>query len=218
MARETKYDLRGASFDQFVSFIFRSSIKGEHGKKFWYWEAGVAFEPHEIATHYIRLFTEPQFLLERFVEPTLEAGFWAIQSVNLDCGVPHIMWTEELPFAVRQTCVRSMFHLFERLFALEPLDTASNMWWDSLCYDWHCGNRFRANGGEDLRMQDVIFETLNRILRLDSVPCQTAALHGLGHLHHPDTERVIEQYLQGNPMVSPKLRDYALAAAKFDIQ
>jgi hypothetical protein len=67
-------------------------------------------------------------------------------------------------------------------------------------------------------MQDVIFETLNRILRLDSVPCQTAALHGLGHLHHPDTERVIEQYLQGNPMVSPKLRDYALAAAKFDIQ
>jgi hypothetical protein len=218
MARETKYDLSGASFDQFVSFIFRSTIKGEHGEKFWYWEAEVTFEPDEIAAHYIRLFDEPQFLLEQFAKPILEAGFWAIQSVNLNCGVPHIMWAGELPFAARHTCVRSMFHLFERLFALEPLDTSSHMWWDSLCYDWHCGNRSRESGGEDRAMQDVIFETLIRILRLDSVACQAAALHGLGHLHHPGTEMAIGQYLRGNPTVSPKLRDYALAAAKFDIQ
>ena len=55
-----------------------------------------------------------------------------------------------------------MFHLFERLFAHDPLDTAVQMWWDSLAYDWHCHNRSRENGGADRRMQDVMFETLSR--------------------------------------------------------
>jgi hypothetical protein len=65
------------------------------------------------------------------------------------------------------------------------------MWWDSLCYDWHCGNKKRENGGDDLELQDIFFNTLVKVLALDSWICQGAALQGLGHLHHPDTAQVV---------------------------
>jgi hypothetical protein len=67
-------------------------------------------------------------------------------------------------------------------------------------------------------MQDVIFETLTKILRLDSVACQTAALHGFSHLQHPSTEQVIGAYVQGKPEIDPELKAYALAAARFSVR
>ena len=59
-----------------------------------------------------------------------------------------VIWDHAIPVEIRERCLRSMFHLFERLFAHDPLDTAGQMWWDSLAYDWHCHNRSRENGGE----------------------------------------------------------------------
>ena len=90
------------------------------------------------------------------------------------------------------------------------------MWWDALTYDWHCGNRDRDRGGEDLLMQDVMFETLVKILRLESANCQYAALHGLGHLHHPETREAIDAYYKLST-AEDGLRDYAEAAAKFEV-
>jgi hypothetical protein len=216
MGMSANNDLRGAGFDQFLSFIFREKVEGEYSK-FWHWETDVIFEPAEIVSHYMRLFAEPQVLIKKFSKAVLEHGFWAIQSGNLDCDVSHIIWMEELPFGIRANCVRSMFYLFERLFAMEPLDTAPNLWWDSLCYDWHCGNRSRENGGEDAEMQDVMFETLAKILQLPSFYCQRDALHGLGHLHHPDTGELVQSYIARNPGLDPEIKDYALAAAKFSV-
>src|SRR5262245_2825737 len=100
------------------------------------------------------LFTQPAFLLAQFSRAQLEQGFWAIQSPNLECGIRAIMWNEISGKTVFVLC----FILFERLFFNELLDTAVEMWWDSLAYDWHCGNRSRARGSEDESMQDVMFE------------------------------------------------------------
>ena len=91
------------------------------------------------------------------------------------------------------------------------------MWWDSLCYEWHCGNRDRDRGGEDLLMQDVIFETLSGLLKSDSTTCQGAALHGLGHLHHPKTQELVDSYLAEHPSLKEEWKAYALAAAKFEV-
>jgi hypothetical protein len=214
-----QYDIRGISFENFVLFLFdrEASVESEENAEHWYYSAEIVFEPGEIAAHYIRLFKEPEFLLTLFSKRQLEEGFWAIQSPNLECGVRQLMWIEELPFAIREDCVRSMFHLFERLFAQEPLETSAQMWWDSLCYDWHCGNRSRDKGGEEELMQDVLFETLSRILELDSVTCQGAALHGLGHLHHPSTEQLVADYIERRPGLDLKLKEYALAAARFEV-
>jgi hypothetical protein len=93
--------------------------------------------------------------------------------------VAEIIGESNLPFVLREEIIRSMAHLFRLSFVTEPLDTSVFMWWDALCYDWHCGNRIRERGGEDEKLQDVFFETLAEVLAIDSWICQEAALHGL---------------------------------------
>jgi hypothetical protein len=213
-------DISRYSFDEFVSFLFDRDWPPTTIVKFdpWYWHTEVAYTPDLICSYYMRLFQQPQFLLERFSKLQLEEGFWAIQVDNLDCSASRIIWHPELSFAVREECVRAMADLFRNLFATEPLDSSVQMWWDSLCYDWHCGNKKRERGGEDERMQDVIFQTVTTILSIDSDICQKAALHGLGHLHHPQTETLIARYIAEHPTLTEEQVEYALAAAKFEVQ
>src|SRR5262249_43315783 len=101
--------------------------------------------------------------------------------------------------------------------ARRRLDTAVYMWWDSLAYDWHCGTRARANGGEDEAMQDTMFETLCAILECDVPHIRSAALHGLGHLHHPRTRAAIEGWLLRKAPDDREFVAYANAAARFEV-
>jgi hypothetical protein len=218
----SQHDIREASFEDFVTFLFDHEVVPvpediNVGPVPWYWQVEVDCEPRRVASYYIRLFTTPGFLLSRFSADQLEQGFWAIQSCNLDCSVSTVIWDRTIPFEIRESCILSMFDLFAQLFAIEPLETSSNMWWDSLAFDWDCGNRARANGGEDQLLQDVMFTTLARILELPSVPCQVAALHGLGHLRHPGTEQLVQAYLSRSDSIAADLRDYAVKAAQFDV-
>jgi hypothetical protein len=220
-------DIRNISFEKFIEFLFdrdvpcedEANADGDEARKRdpWYWIVDVCFDARQVCNYYRTLFSQPQFLLERYSKAQLEQGFWAIFVSNLDCSAYNVIWIEELPFHLREECVRSMFFLFRDLFFGEPLDTSVYMWWDSFCYDWHCGNRRRENGGEDLLMQDVMFETLAKILLLESEICQAAALHGLSHLHHPKTEELIRSYLDGRPSISSEWREFALAASQFKL-
>lgn len=223
-------DIREFSFEEFVAFLFdREAPSGDQAFSAlverretpkwtpWYWRTDVIFDPERLCSHYLRLFHSPQSLLDRFSHEQLEQGFWAIQTSNLDCSADHLIWDEGLPFTTRAECVRAMFDLFRNLFASEGLETSVGMWWDSFCYDWHCGNRKRSNGGEDLQMQDVMFETLVKILSLDSKICQGAALHGLSHLHHPETDTAIQSYLDRNPDLDAEWRNIALGASRFEL-
>jgi hypothetical protein len=107
--------------------------------------------------------------------------------------------------------------LFERLFANEPLDTSVHMWWDSFCYAWHCGNRKRENGGEDLELQEAFFQALGKVLAVNSWICQGAALHGLGHLHHPHTAEVVSRFIADISALTEEQVAYANAAARFNV-
>jgi hypothetical protein len=216
--QRTNIDVSQYSFDEFISFLFARDVPAENEKQEpWDWSIDVTFVPQRVCKYYVQLFRQPESLLERFSKSQLEQGFWAIQGPNLDCGVERLLSDTGLPFADREECIRSMFDLFARLFASEPLDSSVQMWWDSLCYDWHCGNRNRERGGEDLQLQDVMFQTLARILSIDSQICQGAALHGLGHLHHPGTPELVESYIREHPSLTKEWKDYALAAARFEV-
>jgi len=108
-----------------------------------------------------------------------------------------------------------MFALFERLFASESLESSVYMWWDLLCYDWHCGDIRRERGDEDLALRDIFFDTLARILGLDSLVCEAAALHGLSHLHHPHTEDWWKvQSANGNLFLRSFKRDLQVASPR----
>ena len=223
-------DLTDSSFEEFVDFLFSRETpsegeslaalaeRGETRKwKPWYWHTKVVFDPLSVRDHYVRLFRDPLFLLDRFTKAQLEQGFWAAQGPNLDCSAAKLVWNKDIPLPLRAEFVGSMVPLFELLFAKESLEDSVSMWWDSACYCWHCGNRKRSRGGEDLAMQDIMFEALVAILANESETCQAAALHGLSHLHHPETEVAVQNYLSRNPLLDETWRKVALAAARFEL-
>jgi hypothetical protein len=215
----THVDLTNSSFDDFVAFLFDRDVSLEsEGRDYWYWHVEVEFDPKKIGAYYVQLFRQPEFLLTRFTKLQLEEGFWAIQGPNLDCSVSRIIDDSDQPLSIREECIGSMVDLFRRLFATEPFDSSVQMWWDSLCYDWHCGNRNRERGGEDLELQDMFFQTLAKVLAIDSWICQGAALHGLGHLHHPQTKELIERFIDEHPSLTQERKAYALDAARFKVE
>ena len=59
---------------------------------------------------------------------------------------------------------------------------------------------------------------LNLKVEIDSLACQLAALHGLGHLRHPATESAITKYLERNPDLSEQNRKFALACIAGEIE
>jgi hypothetical protein len=216
MEPPTDIDITHYSFDEFVSFVFARDVVPDHETSWYFKTPDVIFAPQQICAYCVRLFRKPEFLLARFSKPQLEQGFWAISS-GTDWALQHLLWETKIPFPQRAECVRTMFDLFSHFFATEPLEGSCVMWWDSICYDWHCGIRVRERGGDESAMQDVMFETISAILFLDSPHCQKAALHGLGHLHHPETHALVQRYLEAHPSLAEAEREYALAAAKFEV-
>ncbi len=218
MKEREQIDISGYSYEEFVAFIFDRVIRADTGKYHpWYFDVEVAFDPNRLCEFYIRLFRTQDFAHAKYSKAQLESGFWAIHGSAFDGSVQHLMWNVEVPFQARSECVKSMFDLFERFFAAEPLETSVSMWWDSLCYAWECGNRVRQRGGEDALMQDTVFAVLTDLLQSDSEVCQGAALHGLGHLHHPSTQELVETYIRQRPSIGEEWKKYALASARFEI-
>ena len=218
MEEPEREDLSNMSFDEFVSLIFEEATPPDAEKtelSFRY--VGVEIDAKRICDYYVRLFREPEFLLSRFTKQQLEGGFWAIMSHTHEWSAGNIIEYSDAPLSSRKECIESMATLFQRLFVNEPLDTSVHMWWDSLCYGWHSGVRNRERGGEDSELQDIFFQTLAKVLAVDSWICQGAALHGLGHLHHPQTTHLIERFIAEHPSLTKEQIAYALAAAKFNV-
>jgi hypothetical protein len=214
------HDIKTIDFDSFVDFLFDHPVADrDKNEEPWYWafDLEIEYDPVKTLQLYTRLFNGPEILLERFSLEQLEQGFWAIPSCTLDCSLWEILFDTNVEFVYKCECIKSMFSLYQKLFSKEPLETSSNMWWDSLAYDYCCGNRTRNNNGQEKLIQDSMFECLCKILDLDAIDCQLAALHGLGHLRHPETEMVINKYLELHPTLDDETRTYALDCITGDI-
>jgi len=66
-------------------------------------------------------------------------------------------------------------------------------------------------------LQDIFFQALADVLSIDSWTCQKAALHGLSHLHHPETKELIERFIEEHPSLMQEQKAYAVAAARFEV-
>ncbi len=139
------------------------------------------------------------------------------------------VWDKDIPIELREAFVRSMYDLFAQFFAVEPLTpngaTTVYMWWDWLAYPFHMLQMDRMEGkseaeilsrnhywdalSEDAqRLRQVMFETLSRILQIDSPLCQIAAIHGLGHLFHPDTPKLLTSYMESRKEFPAQVAGY----------
>jgi hypothetical protein len=215
-------DLNKYSFAQWLGFVFDHPI-AQAEEKAWYWQDEWEHEAdHSLMLEYlIRLFRNPAFLLDTYSPEQLEQGFWFLQKPLgfLEEGLRD----SSVEWLLREECIGSMGDLFERLFAMNPLtDSACYMWWDSVISGYfeaaHTSWQPLIVDDKDAQAQQAIFETLGRILKLDSRECQKSALHGLGHLNHPLTEQIIEAYLNESPMIDGELKEYAIKCIKGEMQ
>ncbi|HEX8734953.1 MAG TPA: hypothetical protein VF721_06515 [Pyrinomonadaceae bacterium] len=194
------------SFEQFVEFVFNPQtdhilfISGEYSYG----------NPSVTLRHLTRLFRRPEFLLDSYNPNQLEKGFFYVVPYLL-CEVKFygLLWDKRVPLSLREECISSMFDLFARFFAVNPLEHSCFMWWDGLAYGYYMENGAAADE-DGIEIRQAMFETLKRILEIDSEDCQKSALHGLGHLRHPETEKTINDFLRRHK-VNQKLKDYAYA-------
>jgi hypothetical protein len=179
----------------------------------WHEDAEFDVDYSVLADLYVCLFTEPEFLLARFTLEQLDAGFGAMINCNYQLAVSELVWDRTVPIEKREGLIASMVQLYARFFRRQSFVYSTYMWWDVIAYSFECGNAIRGRSQEETRLQDAMFISLVQILTIDSPECQEAALHGIGHLHHPEGERAIEFFIESTPGISRELHAYAAQAA-----
>jgi hypothetical protein len=203
------------SFEQFVTFVFDHPVTDVSEAWYWEFEQWEWSENNTVFEHLIMLFHDPEFLLEAYTTEELEQGFWFMKGPSHGF-LETTIWNPVIPWPIRKELILSMGELFEKLFANNSLGSSSFMWWHTLANDFSStdGSEEIERPGRfpnDPKVQQAIFETLCRILRLPSKACQKCALHGMGHLRHADTKKVISEYLSMNPEVEEELKKYAIS-------
>ena len=209
-------DLRGRDLEGVTDFIFGQPVPEDPKSKEWYWDVDLTFDPREQVAHLTTIFRNAADLRSRYSPDQLEQGFWYLIS-GAHSGLCDLLWNTAVPWEARAELIDSTVVLYRDLFAVDPLDTSAHMFWDGIAYDYSL-TRDPETNAEDRRVQDAIFEALVQILGLDSLTCQRAALHGLGHLRHHETAKAIKNFLARNPDLSGKDRAYAHACASGTMQ
>jgi hypothetical protein len=215
--------LTDLSFDNWIEHAFAPEIR--LGRNAWFFDDGCDWwEPQPaIAVDYItRLFAAPLTPLAWFADAQIAQGLTYLFSISAT-GAKDWLSDPSTPLEKRAACVRSIFTLFEQLFAPRcsdhlgfmstaagpPLNTVCYMWWDEFIAIAHPGDaHYQA-------LHDAALEVMAQTLRLPSIACQEAALHGLGHWHHQfpaRCEEIVVRYLADNPQLDARLTSYARAA------
>jgi hypothetical protein len=198
----------------------------------WYWtddrptEWALRYEESESevaqAERIRRLFSDAGTLLRPYSDEQVGHGLNVI--VNPACGGDiGVLAGGQIPSALRAAGLRSIVTLFAEVFAprlrvahpgyadpwqhsapgqrVHPLDFVCYMFWDVAPL---------VPSGDD-----TMLEVLEATLALDSVACQRAALHGLGHAYFAagDTvPEIIHRWLRAHPDAPDELRAYAVQA------
>lgn len=191
------------SFEDWVKFIF-DRTPNENVNKRWYSNVVKEGSTEIFAENCIRLFKNPEFLIENYSAEQLDEGFGGFILME---GVPFWwLWDKNKNPELRREFILSSFSVFEKLFVKQPLKFSCFMWWDSL-------RGFSED--KDLQVYEWMFEALSQILEIDSVDCQRSAVHGLGHIEHRGKKDLIETFLRRHPNFPDK--EYALAAIEGNI-
>ena len=213
-----KLDLSSMSFNEFVAFFFdREVVRLDPPNDFFvadflqigHYNASIPSTPETIVEYMTQLFSKFGQIAPNYSLPQLNQGIWNLLGENL--GLYAILWDSSVSLVKRLDCIRSMYNVYSDFVAISDVEIMENcfsMWWDLLGQGfwwqlklYEAGTKMgdvRSLDSESRVLLDVMFETLNRILQLPDSRTQQFALHGLGHLHHPNVPKTVQGYIDSH--------------------
>jgi hypothetical protein len=215
-------DLSSYLFNEFVNFCFdRKVVTDKELFDYFYTdsagqrcEEAIPASPEVLITHMTKLFSEFGAIVPKYSLTQIDQGIWAI--IGPFFHLAGLLFDPSIQLPIRLECIRSMFYVYSGFVAKSEADlnlTGLFMWWDLVLDDfWTPPRPFVAGtykgdasklDAESRVLLDVLFETLNRILDLPDTETQRCALHGLGHLHHPDVRHTVQHYIDANKSELP---------------
>lgn len=163
---------------------------------------------------YTKLLQQSDSLYNQFETQKLDEILSFVFS-DYNYGLESLIYDSRLSFDIRSTVIASIYDLYTKIFTQDPIEHQCYMLWDGLAFKY-TANSFSYYFAEldKLPLQNVMFATLLQILDLESKDCQFAALHGLNHLKHPDTELAIRKFITKHDDLSTEDIEFAEACIK----
>ena len=177
------------SYGDWLEHAFGHAIR-PHGYAWFFDEDPLWWDPEPpVAIDYLtRLFSTTERSLAYFSDAQIAQGLTYLLSTSAS-GDNGWFYKTATPTAARLACVEAIEHVFADLFAprctavlghrdepgAAPLNMVCYMWWD----EFPC-LALPEDPAHDL-LHNAAIDVMRRTLRLDSIACQEAALHGLGH-------------------------------------
>jgi hypothetical protein len=189
------------AFDAWIEYLFEWVPTGQESGQdsAWLAEYGRLDGPVAAAERIRRLFSDSGELLRAYQDEVVGQGLQHVVQEEL-----HALQDKRVPIVLRTTGVRSIGTLFAEVFAKRgnqgSLGHICFMFWDVAPLDL---------------ADDTVLDVLEETLKLDSEPCQWAALHGLGHAHMVAPEVVtpiVDRWLRRHRGAPQELRSYAESA------
>ena len=139
-----------------------------------------------------------------------------------------LVWDPALPLDQRRAVIQGVYDLYDQLLGAYPYESIDfrhpddDRRFNGIDYmvpDLLLSGQGSRDGVDvdELAVRAEFLELFARLLEHQAPVAQYAALHGLGHLEHPDRVATIDRYLAANSWMDPDQRDYALAARRGDV-
>jgi hypothetical protein len=217
-------DLSSKTFDEFVEFFFArrvvpdkeqfdyfsTDLEGQH------YDEAVPSSSKVLVGHMTKLFSKFGEIAPKYSLSQIDQGIWGILGENL--RLYEFLFDTSVPLPNRLECIRSMYCVYSDFVAKSKADPNPDlggfwMWWDLVLHGFralpkpfvagtYTGDASKLDS-ESRVLLDVMFETLKRILYLPHTETQRCALHGLGHLHHPEVRDTVQHYIDANKSKFP---------------
>jgi hypothetical protein len=213
-------DLSSLSFEEFTEFFFAREVVPDekqydcflidlHGEK--YFES-IPSSPEVLVNHLARLFSEFGQIASKYTLAQIDQGVWGMWGENL--RLYEFLFASSVSLECRLSCIRSMYHVYSDYVSQlerEPDRGESGiyMWWDLILHGFWDSSRPKIPGtwrgdaakldSESRVMLDVLFETLAQTLAIPNRASQLSALHGMGHLYHPQIRETVQRFIDTNP-------------------
>lgn len=221
--------LTNVTFEEWIAYVFDHPVR-EACLAAWYHDLSSDYwkessQPEVTLAYLTRVFEEANTVLLSFSPAQINQGFWFLAS-NSCSDHMFVLLNSDIPWPERKRCIEAMYTLFEQFFAQQcspglvrnsenPLNSVCMMWWDLIPIHG------KPEEPEHANLDAAFLDIMRHTLGLAAIPCQEAALHGLGHWAYAYPEMVkdiIGSFLADHPDIDPQLEEYAQAAQHGHIQ